>query len=183
MVHKFDRRPSRKHVLFEAAAQLVAAKGFESLTIDALAKAANVTKGGVQYHFPAKDQLVTELLEHLLSSFDAALTFEVSRTAQPARWLSAYVSLSLGEATAGDGAVAAILAALPPGDVRGAPFARYARKWRALAGDSGLEPALGQIIRLAADALWVERAFGGATPEDSAAIIKKLQALIRENAR
>lgn len=177
MVYKLIRRPNKKNRLFDAAAILIAEKGFEALTIDALAKAANITKGGVQYHFASKDQLTTELLEYLLGAFDEALDHIEGS------WLSAYVELMLGEEMEGDGAVAAILASLPPGDPRGAVFERYASKWRSQASNGGLEPALGQVIRLAADAQWLERSFGGATPEDSAAILKQLQKLIRENTK
>jgi AcrR family transcriptional regulator len=177
MVYKLERRPNKKQQLFSTAAKLVAEQGFEALTIDALARAANLTKGGVQYHFASKDQLIAELLEYLLKTFDEALD-QIEGS-----WLSAYVELMLGEEMEGDGAVAAILASLPPGDPRGAAFEHYASKWRIQASSSGLDPALGQVIRLAADAQWLERAFGGATVEDSAAILKQLRKLIAENTK
>jgi AcrR family transcriptional regulator len=178
MVHLFKRRPSKKHQLFEQAAKLVARGGYSALTIEGLAQAAGVTKGGVQYHFASKDQLLTELLEFLLGSLDAAL----EGLDGPA-WLASYISLTLGEVTDGDGAVAAIISALPPGDPRCEPFDRYARKWRNKANHSGLEPTLAQIIRLAADGQWLERSFGAATAKDTTAIRKKLLQLVKDNSK
>jgi AcrR family transcriptional regulator len=178
MVKLINRRPSKKNQLFEQAAKLVAQGGYSALTIEGLANAAGVTKGGVQYHFDSKDQLLTELLEFLLSGVDAALEGLDGHA-----WLESYVSLTLGEVTDGDGAVAAIISALPPGDPRCEPFERYAKKWREKTKQSGLDPALAQIIRLAADGQWLERSFGNATEKEVAAVRKKLLQLIKDNSR
>ncbi len=178
MVHKLNRRPSRKSELFTAAAELVAERGIEALTIENVAQAAHVSKGGVQYHFATKDQLIIELLGHLLAAFDEAIGAETGDN-----WLSTYVMLTLAAQTPGDGAVAAILAALPPGDIRSAPFEHFSRKWREQTANCGIEPALAQVIRLAADAQWLERSYGGATPAETTAILKQLQTMIRENSK
>ncbi len=174
MANKQTGRPSKKLELFIAATRLVGAQGIEALTIDRLAKAAGVTKGGVQYHFQSKDQLITELLEFLLGSFDEELDGK-----EGAAWLDAFVDLTLSPETEGDAAAAAILTALPPGDPRAAPYEFYAAKWRAKAGDLP-DPAIGQIIRLATDGLWLERAYGRIPTGETKAIVRKLKQLIQQ---
>jgi AcrR family transcriptional regulator len=176
MVQLLNRRPSKKHALFDHAARLVAAGGYSALTIENLAQAAGVTKGGVQYHFASKDQLLTELLEHLLGTLDEALD-GLEGTA----WLEAYVSLTLGDVTEGDSAVAAIVSALPPGDPRCEPFNRFSKKWRSKTKASGIDPHLAQIIKLAAEGQWLERSFGNATEKETKVIRKKLLDLIKDN--
>lgn len=176
MVKLFSRRPNKKQQLLEHAAQLITLGGFSALTIEGLSQVAGLTKGGVQYHFASKDQIITELLEFLLGYLDHALDGLKGKD-----WLQSYVNLTLGEPTDSDGAVSAIIAALPPGDPRCEPFERFTRKWRLKANDSGLDPALAQIIRLAADGAWLERSFGSATSKDTAAIRKKLLQLIKDN--
>jgi AcrR family transcriptional regulator len=177
MVYKLNRRPSKKPDLLEAATQLVASQGFAALTIDALADAARVTKGGVQYHFESKDALIAELLEFLLSSFDQALDALSGKA-----WLNAYVDAVAGEASAGDRAVFAILAALPVNDPRTSAFDRYSAKWRSKALESGIDPALCHVIRLAADGLWLERGTDEHFAEDRIAIVQRLKSMIEENA-
>jgi AcrR family transcriptional regulator len=174
MVYKETGRPSRKLDLFIAATRLVGAKGIEALTIDGLAKAAGVTKGGVQYHFQSKHQLITELLEFLLGSFDEELEGK-----EGAAWLEAYIDLTLSPETEGDAAAAAILTALPPGDPRAQPYEYYATKWRK-AAQGFSEPELGQIIRLAADGLWLERAYGRLSTGETKAIVRRLKLLARQ---
>lgn len=49
--------------MLDAAEDLVVSKGAAALTIDALAKAMNISKGGVQYAFTSKDGLVDAILK------------------------------------------------------------------------------------------------------------------------
>ena len=49
--------------MLDAADDLVVSKGASALTIDALAKAMNISKGGVQYAFTSKDGLVDAILK------------------------------------------------------------------------------------------------------------------------
>ncbi|SIR43450.1 transcriptional regulator, TetR family [Rhizobium sp. RU20A] len=48
-------------------------EGAAGLTIDALAKLAGISKGGVQYSFASKDELVRALIERWTSQFDELL--------------------------------------------------------------------------------------------------------------
>ena len=143
-----------------------------------MTQAAGLTKGGLQYHFASKGQLLTGLLENLLGRLDAEL-----ENLNGQAWLEAYVSLILGKATHGDGAVAAIISTLPPGDPHCEPFDRFSKKCREKANASGLDQNLAQIIRLAADGQWLERSFGTSNDADTQSIRKKLLQLIRENAK
>lgn len=59
--------------LLEIAEGIVRSEGAASLTIDALAKAAGISKGGVQYSFSSKDDLVRALIERWTHQFDALL--------------------------------------------------------------------------------------------------------------
>jgi AcrR family transcriptional regulator len=145
------------------------------MTIEAIAKLAGVTKGGVQYHFASKDQLIVDLLEHALASFEALLP------AQPGpEWLLAYIDATALESEF-DAAIVAILAALPPGDARVAPYEQRALRWKEIAARSLADKALGQVIRLAADGLWLERAAGSSRGPSGTDVIERLKRIVREN--
>ena len=58
--------PSKRARILEAAARIVEIDGAAHLTIDAVAAAAGVSKGGVLYHFPTKLALLEGMLERLL---------------------------------------------------------------------------------------------------------------------
>jgi len=56
--------------ILEAADQLVAAQGASNLTLDAVAQAAGLSKGGLLYHFPSKDALLMGMLDRHCEQMD-----------------------------------------------------------------------------------------------------------------
>lgn len=68
------RKPTiTRRQLLDLAEEIVRNEGAKALTIDALARAAGISKGGVQYSFASKDDLVRALIERWTSQFDAML--------------------------------------------------------------------------------------------------------------
>ncbi|MAD47525.1 MAG: TetR family transcriptional regulator [Oceanospirillaceae bacterium] len=57
------RKTIDRNVLLDIAEQIVGGQGAKALTIDALAKAAGITKGGVQYSFRNKEALLDAIFE------------------------------------------------------------------------------------------------------------------------
>lgn len=56
--------------ILDAAIAIGSEKGLASLTVQAVADRAGVTKGGLLHHFPSKQALVEEVSKHLLSVLD-----------------------------------------------------------------------------------------------------------------
>ncbi|MBA2124769.1 TetR/AcrR family transcriptional regulator [Hyphomicrobium methylovorum] len=68
------RKPTiTRERLLEIADKIVRSEGAAGLTIDALARAANISKGGVQYSFASKDDLIRALVERWTQKFDELL--------------------------------------------------------------------------------------------------------------
>ncbi|MEG0540349.1 MAG: TetR/AcrR family transcriptional regulator [Comamonas sp.] len=66
------RKPSiDKASLLDAAEHIIRTRGAGALSFDAIAKAAKVSKGGVQSAFGTKEALLTALYEHLDSGYEA----------------------------------------------------------------------------------------------------------------
>jgi AcrR family transcriptional regulator len=165
MVNKLIRRPSQLHALLDAAIGLVAEQGVAALTVERLAQAAGMTKGGVQYHFRTKDALVIALLDYLIDGFDAEIDALAGEGAEGGEWLAAYVKVSLGESGPEmafvDGVALALIAAMAPDDPCAEPFKAATQRWRERAERGVRDKPLAQLIRLAADAVWLERTHAG----------------------
>lgn len=58
---------SKRALILDSAALIVEQSGAAHLTIDAVAAAAEVSKGGVLYHFPSKQALLEGMLERLIN--------------------------------------------------------------------------------------------------------------------
>ena len=68
------RRPTvTRERLLDIAEELVRTSGGAALTIGGLAQAAGISKGGVQYSFASKDDLVRSLIDRWTSQFEALL--------------------------------------------------------------------------------------------------------------
>jgi AcrR family transcriptional regulator len=153
--------------MLQSAVKLIATKGIDALTIDALAVSTNATKGGVQYHFPSKDKLFIETLEYLLSKYDHAVSQHAEKLKGSCKWLRAYVELSTAKISPEDRVAGAMLAILTSDDPRAEPFRRFTSQWRKRSVEDGIDPAIALVVRLAADSVWTERVFGGATAKES----------------
>lgn len=70
MPNTISPRGSSREKLLEAAGDLISLKGVHDLTLDAVAAAAGVTKGGLIYHFKTKDDLLSALVERMIEHLD-----------------------------------------------------------------------------------------------------------------
>ncbi|MGX9981715.1 TetR/AcrR family transcriptional regulator [Methylobacterium fujisawaense] len=77
-------RSINRDKVLDIAERIVREEGATALTFDAVAKAAGVTKGGLQYCFGSKDDLVAAMAERWVEGFDA----EVARHTPPDATLS-----------------------------------------------------------------------------------------------
>ena len=76
------RKPTiTRNLLLDIAEDIVRSDGAKGLTIEALARSAGVSKGGVQYSFASKDDLVRALIERWINQFDEMLKEDEPTTA------------------------------------------------------------------------------------------------------
>lgn len=61
-------RPSGKEAMLDAAEVVLTEQGAWRLTLDSVAEQAQVSKGGLLYHFPTKDALLQALVARLMAN-------------------------------------------------------------------------------------------------------------------
>lgn len=104
------RKPTiSRDVLLDHAEAIVRADGAQALTIDALAKAAGISKGGVQYSFASKDQLIKALVDRWTGQFDAQL--ELDRPTSPIDFVRRYIATLRSAQSAVDAKMAGLMIA------------------------------------------------------------------------
>lgn len=170
--------------LLEAAGRVLQTQG-AALSLDAVAREAGVSKGGLLHHYPSRGALLSalalELIEQFRDCVEAARAREVAAHGEtPGAWLRAYIELSFTP-QAGEEALIAALAPLAghPELVAGL---REAQAF-VLAGAEadGLPAARAHAIRLACDALSLGPLTGlpNLDPEQRAALQEELLAWTR----
>lgn len=154
--------PSTREKIIDAAMVIVRERGVARLTLDEAAKVAGVSKGGVLYHFKAKDDLIRAMVERLIGSCDALHQEYYDREAEgPYRWARTVVRTAFDpNGPAGDPVGGALLAAITINPDLMAPLqAKYAEWIERVRSDSpDFERA--SLICMAMDGYVFERMLG-----------------------
>lgn len=116
-----------REALLDLAEEIVRRSGGAALTIGALAEAAGISKGGVQYSFASKDDLIRGLVNRWTAQFDALLLTEGSD--DPIRFVLNYVAASRQSNAAMDSKIAGLMI----GYIRDPVNLQATREWYQLA--------------------------------------------------
>ena len=167
--------------LLNAAEQVVARQGVANLTLEAVAREAGVSKGGLLYHFPSKSALVAGIVDRLVGRLRSEQQEAVAREGTSSgAFTRAYVSARAEPLSPEEVALhSALLAAVGTDPQYLAPFHQISLDWQACFLADGIDPAVAQIVRLTMDGLCFCRLLGLATPEGDLyrQVIRKLQSM------
>ncbi len=165
--------------LVDAAMATIHAQGLVGLTLDGVAKAAGVSKGGLLHHYPSKDALVEAILRRLFADFEARVGHYLEREpAAPGRSLRAYVRATFDEDPLPLELGAVLLVAAAENEALLRLIREDASGWQRRFLDDGVPPARAAVIRQAADASWSERLLGVA-PADRADRLAVMEELLK----
>lgn len=154
---------STRDLILDAAQQVVVREGITSLTIDAVAQRAALSKGGVLYHFASKEKLIAGLVDRLILNFEADLAyyhFEEEKRNSRGAWLRAFLRASFEPTTSrGDGShdleiFSALVAALSVQADLLRPLQDRYRVWQRRVEEDGIHPALATTLRMACEGMW-----------------------------
>jgi len=155
------RQNSKRAALLKIACQLVREKGASQLTLDAVAKEAGVSKGGLLYHFPTKDALIQATLDDFLDRFDSDTEEEAVRnTNLNNKWAQAYLIQTFEISKNDLDMSASILAAAASNPELLEPMRKRYVRWQSRMTAECKSPVEATAARLAADGLFFCELFG-----------------------
>ncbi|KAF6612193.1 TetR/AcrR family transcriptional regulator, partial [Paenibacillus sp. EKM208P] len=89
------KKALKRELILKAASMIVHEEGVEKLTLEAVAKKAGISKGGLLYHFPNKDELILGMVEQLSTSFVSEFNERAENDMHSkGRWTRAYMNTS-----------------------------------------------------------------------------------------
>jgi AcrR family transcriptional regulator len=160
--------------ILDAANRVIIKKGADSLTLDAVAHEAGISKGGLLYHFASKRSLIEAMLDRQIAAIDSLFEEELGK--EGGDFVTAYIRASFVTDPNRTRISQAMIAAVAHDPELIKPLqARFAKMQKALSS-AAVTPEIGTIIRLALDGLWISDLFGFAPP--SAALREKMQRAI-----
>jgi AcrR family transcriptional regulator len=152
--------------ILDAAEAMVRARGVSGLTLEAAAREAGVSKGGLLYHFASKEALLAAMLNRL-ADFVAEDFAEGMQRLPPGPGRAARAMLAWGlevsEAEANercDRAAAVFLAAFHHDPALLDPMRAVVAGLRNAVAADGLPPGHGMAVMAAMDGLFMARIFG-----------------------
>lgn len=160
-----------RQAVLQAASALACDAGIQSLTIQAVADRAGVTKGGLMHHFHDKEALLVALRSEALTSFETVLNQNLTDAeGVPGRFTRAYVKTCLAP-MAGD--MQRLVAALwaDPGHRRNWYLWLDAQEAAHRETDGAAEH---KLARLAADGAWLAMTDGKETAGWLADILERI---------
>ncbi len=165
--------------LLAAAARVIQNEGVAALTLDAVAREAGVSKGGLLYHFASKDALIEGMVAASLDMFDEDIARRHAEDAGPGGWLRAYVASTFAPDTELAPATAGLTAAVAVNPALLQPVRERFEAWQARASSDGIAPAVAAVVRLATDGAWFADLLGlapvkGVLREDVVAYLMEL---------
>lgn len=178
-----EKKDNKKTKLLKAASQVVRSRGASQLTLEAVAKQAEVSKGGLLYHYRSKKALIEGMIAHMLASFSEEIESQIKENKHPSAWLEAFVKLSFDPNLSNLEESAALVAAIANDPELLLPIREQYKAWQEATEASGLDPAIATIVRLAADGLWYNELFdiSPLTAERRAEVLETLLKIIKES--
>ncbi|MCA0983179.1 TetR/AcrR family transcriptional regulator [Halobacillus yeomjeoni] len=154
-------RQSKRNKILEAAALIVHNRGIDALTLDAVAEEAEVSKGGLLYHFKSKEALIEGLVLHMNNIYrtnvENAVTDDIN---SKGKWTRAFIKATYDQSLKNTETSAGMLAAHGVNSDLLKPLQQTYNNWQENIANDGIDPVQATILRLAADGLWFSEIFG-----------------------
>lgn len=165
MARRVPNLPLARERILDAAEARLLKHGPGGLVLEAVARDAGVSKGGLLYHFASKDALVDGLIGRMLDSFDVVQAkLADAELVQKGKWTRAYLASTVtddGEPADNSAQLmAGILAAIDNDPVRLRRIRKRFAAWHERLEDDDLDVVTTTIVRLAADGLWLSALLG-----------------------
>src|SRR5919108_3642342 len=169
MVKRQRSTPQTIDLILTAAERVVIRDGVMRLTIDAVARGAKLSKGGVLYHFSTKEALIQAMLERLIQYCEREIAAHQHHDTEPGSWTRAYVRKTSEPMLAYPGEAdfprskevgAGLVAAATTNPQLLEPLRERFRAWQQAIERDGIDPARATVIRLAVDGLWFAELLG-----------------------
>ena len=160
-------RPSNRTAIVEAAHRVAERQGGADFSYETTATEAGLTKAGVLYHFPSREELVLAVVEYVAGTWEQAMLEALEcpfADARPSQRIRAYVQVAAGDdVSRADFAIYADALCRP---AHLGPWNEVFSRWFDLSACSAEERSRLTCARFAADGLWVAKATGTMPPAD-----------------
>lgn len=183
MSQEQEKKPpslTREHIL-QAAGRLVLTEGVSALTLEAAAKAAGISKGGLLYHFPSKEALMLGMIDarhEWIKAQHRAERDQLPDPTGPGSWHRAFINAGFNNCMGCDDVTASMLAVVAQEPSYQARLLEGLAEWNKLRDEDGIPRAVSNLIHTSIDGIKLHKILGIPTP--SVQEVAELKALLHK---
>lgn len=153
--------------ILEAAAHVIQSDGILSFTLEKVAKQAGVSKGGLLYHYPSKEKLVSGMVEYIEENYIKSIKKHAEKdTLKKGKWTRAFIKGSFEKNTPNKPMDAGLMAAVVVNRDLLKPIQEAYQHWQSRIDEDEIDVIDATILRLAVDGLWFSEIFDLAPLEE-----------------
>lgn len=157
-----------KQKILRAAAQIINTTGVLSLTLEAVAKEAKISKGGLLYHFPNKNALMKGMTDYLIQGFYNEVVCAANEdSCEKGKWARAYTTITFSQLESEFDMSVAFLVAVATNPELLKSISKYLQILQARIENDYIDPIVSTIIRLAVDGIYFNHLYGMGLREDA----------------
>ncbi|AFQ44235.1 TetR/AcrR family transcriptional regulator [Desulfosporosinus meridiei] len=165
-ITKTTKNDTRQKIL-RAAAQIINTKGVLALTLEAVAKEAKISKGGLFYHFATKDDLMKGMNDFIMHNFfDDLERITKDDPRHNGKWTRAYTNLTFNLLDSEFEMNLAFLSAIATSPDLVKSMARDLKVLQNHIENDQINPIVSTVIRLAVDGMYFNQLYGLNLSED-----------------
>ena len=153
---------TREHIL-QAAGRQVMSEGASGLTLEAVAKNAGISKGGLLYHFPSKEALILGMIDAHFEWIKQVILEEKSRLPHPeapGAWHRAFVEASFKNFVACNDLSAGMLAVVSQDSMLAGRIQQGLRELGAVRAGDGIPPVVSNLVVSTLDGIKIHQVVG-----------------------
>lgn len=154
-------------LILQAAERVVMRDGVLNLTLENVAREAKLSKGGLLYHYPSKDALITGMVRRYLDGVESNLAANLEKeTPGPGAWVRAFLKTTIsGAEVAHDSGsnrawYAAMVSAMLLNPALLEPMRQKNLEWKSKFEDDSHHLRYATVARMAARGLWFTEVVG-----------------------
>ncbi|MFV0451268.1 MAG: TetR/AcrR family transcriptional regulator [Propioniciclava sp.] len=156
-------RPSKRVSIIEAALRVIGRLGVSGLTYETLAEDADVTKAGIVYHFPTREDLLRGLHEHAAAEWETAMVDAAGSAPETLTDTQRLVAYTITASQSATRAQLLLLLGTADSPAVSAPSTAVLDRWAVPCAEETPVPPRELwmfVIQLAADGLWLRDSLG-----------------------
>jgi AcrR family transcriptional regulator len=148
----------KRQLILQAAIQIILEQDFNALTLDAVAKQAGISKGGLLYHFPNKESLIKGLAQFVFEELSVNFhQFAEKDSQKSGKWTRALIEASKIDLEQNAELNVGIFAASYLDSDLANDISKGYQSILAKLENDGIDPVTSTIIRLALDGLYYSK--------------------------